>query len=197
MWVLQLLPDWMIHLAFVLGVMGVIAGFVLSFIPFVEQYKLPIQIISIVVVFATVFLEGGMSEKAAWEARVLEMQAKVAQAEAQSAKANANITAQVASKIQYVKETTNANKQALSIYSQSLNDSCRLTNGAVLLHDSASQNQVSGSSSATAGGTSDVKASQLLSTVVDNYGLYYELREKLLAWQQWYKEQRQIHDSVN
>lgn len=197
MWALQLLPDWTIHLALVAGVVGIIAGFLFQFVPFVAQYKLPIQIISIIVVVATVYLEGGMSERSAWEARVLEMEAKVAQAEVESAKANANIATQVITKIQYVKDTTNANKQAINIYGQSLNDSCRLTNGAVMLHNSASQNEVPGSPTATAGAASDVKASQLLTTVVENYGTYYELREKLLAWQLWYKQQKEIFESVN
>lgn len=197
MWILSFLPDFVFHLALLVGVAGIVASFVLTFIPFISQYKLPIQVAAIALTIFGVYFEGGLSEKAAWEARVLEMQAKVAQAETQAANANAKITAQVATKIQYVKDTTNANQQMLSIYGQSLNDSCRLTNGAVLLHNSASQNQVSGSTSTAAGGTSDVKASQLLSTVIANYGVFYEMREKLLAWQQWYKEQKEISDSVN
>jgi hypothetical protein len=48
----------------------------------------------------------------------------------------------------------------------------------------------------TDGTPSDVKASTLLETVVDNYGSCYETAEKLKAWQQWYREQKKIFESV-
>lgn len=41
----------------------------------------------------------------------------------------------------------------------------------------------------------NAKASDLLITVVENYGTYYEVREKLLAWQQWYAEQKKIFEN--
>lgn len=41
----------------------------------------------------------------------------------------------------------------------------------------------------------NTKASGLLITVVENYGTYYEVREKLLAWQQWYAEQKKIFEN--
>ena len=34
--------------------------------------------------------------------------------------------------------------------------------------------------------------SDLLENVNDNYGLYYINREKLIAWQEWYKSQKEI-----
>jgi hypothetical protein len=37
---------------------------------------------------------------------------------------------------------------------------------------------------------------ELLTTVTENYGTCYETREKLKAWQYWYKQQKQIFDSV-
>ena len=36
----------------------------------------------------------------------------------------------------------------------------------------------------------------LLENVNDNYGLYYELQDRYNAWQLWYKQQKQIMDSV-
>lgn len=38
--------------------------------------------------------------------------------------------------------------------------------------------------------------SDLLSNVNRNYGSYYITREKLLAWQEWYKSQKQIFDDI-
>jgi len=38
--------------------------------------------------------------------------------------------------------------------------------------------------------------SDILSNANANYGTYYESREKLLAWQKWYKEQTEIYSSI-
>jgi hypothetical protein len=46
------------------------------------------------------------------------------------------------------------------------------------------------------GTPSNIKASELLEAVVDNYGSCHENIEKLKAWQEWYREQKQIFESV-
>jgi len=38
--------------------------------------------------------------------------------------------------------------------------------------------------------------SDLLENVNENYGTYYEIREKLNAWQFWYKTQKNIYDKI-
>jgi alpha-L-arabinofuranosidase len=40
------------------------------------------------------------------------------------------------------------------------------------------------------------KLSDVLKVVVDNYGQYHECRIKVDAWNEWYKTQKQIFDSV-
>ncbi len=36
----------------------------------------------------------------------------------------------------------------------------------------------------------------LLQNANENYGLYYDLLDKYKAWQEWYKDQKKIFDSV-
>jgi len=36
----------------------------------------------------------------------------------------------------------------------------------------------------------------LLENINENYGTYYEIREKLQAWQYWYKAQKEIYDKI-
>jgi hypothetical protein len=43
MWMLSLLPDWFWHLLTIGGVLAVFAAVVLKRIPFVSQYRLPLQ----------------------------------------------------------------------------------------------------------------------------------------------------------
>jgi hypothetical protein len=88
MWILSYLPDFVTHIIFLVGVVGTIAGFVLSFIPFIKLYQLPVQIISILLLSLGLYLEGGLAEQAVWQLKVKEMEAKVAIAEAKSQEQN-------------------------------------------------------------------------------------------------------------
>lgn len=36
----------------------------------------------------------------------------------------------------------------------------------------------------------------MLKTVIQNYSLYYQCAEKTQGWQEWYQQQKRIHDSV-
>lgn len=38
--------------------------------------------------------------------------------------------------------------------------------------------------------------SDLIGNANENYGTYYELKEKYSAWQQWYIKQKEIFESV-
>ena len=104
MWILSILPDAAIHLIFILGILGTIAGFVLGFIPFVKTYQFAIQICSIVILVFGVYLEGGLAENKEWELKVKEMEAKVAQAEAQSTNKNTEIQEKVVENTKVIRE---------------------------------------------------------------------------------------------
>lgn len=104
MWVLSVLPEAIIHTIFGIGVLGVIAGFVLSFIPFVKAYKLAIQVISILLLVFGVYLEGGLADYKEWELKVKDMEAKVAKAEAEGANKNVEIQEKIVEKTKIVKE---------------------------------------------------------------------------------------------
>jgi hypothetical protein len=196
-WLLKFLPDWIFHAVLVLGVMAMVASFVLKFIPFVTAYRLPIQAAGLVLVVLGVWFQGAMSNEAAWQARVHEMEQKVAVAEVKSAQENVRIVTQVVTRIQTIKDTTNANVQYLEKQvAQDLDRECSLTNASVMLHNSASQNEVARSAGDTLGGTSEVKASELIGAVVENYGTYYQVVEKLKGWQDWYRTQKAIFESI-
>ena len=98
MWIINFLPDFVFHLITIAGVLGLVASFILSFIPFVSQYKIPIQAGSIIALVFGLYFEGAMSNEAVWQARVKELEAKVAQAEVKSAKDNVKIVAKIVTK---------------------------------------------------------------------------------------------------
>ena len=104
MWIISFLPEWVFHLIFVLGIVGVVAGFALGFIPFVRQYKLPIQIIGLLTLVLGVYLEGGLADYKEWEAKVKDMEAKLAVAEEKSKTANAQVQEKVVEKTKVIRE---------------------------------------------------------------------------------------------
>lgn len=104
MWILSILSDAAIHTIFGLGILGIIAGFVLGFIPFIKPYKLVIQIISILLLVFGVYLEGGLADQKEWELRVAEMKAKIAENEAKSSEKNVEIQEKIVEKTKVVRE---------------------------------------------------------------------------------------------
>jgi hypothetical protein len=192
-WILSFLPNWIFHLIVLAGVVGLLASQFFRFIPFISTYTMPIKVASIFALVVGIWFEGGISNNDAWLAKVKEMELKVAKAEAQSAEYNTKLTAKIAENNKIIKENTNANQKAISKY---VTDECRMSNVAVSLHNSASRGEVPSSTIGTITGTSQVKTAELLGTVTENYGTYHEVTSKLKAWQEWYKEQKQIFESV-
>lgn len=104
MWLLNFLPDWFFHLITLLGIGGIIASFFLGMIPFISKYKLPLQIISIVLLIGGIYMEGAMSNEAKWQMMVKEMEVKVKEAEIKSMEANQALEATIVEKTVVVKE---------------------------------------------------------------------------------------------
>ena len=104
MWIIQYLPEIVVHIIFTAGVLGVIAGFVLGFIPGIKPYKLAVQVISLLVLTFGVYLEGALADTKEWELKVKELEVKVAQAEAKSAQTNTVIKERVVTKTRVVRE---------------------------------------------------------------------------------------------
>lgn len=104
MWIFDWLPDAVTHIIFLVGAVGIFAGFVLTFIPFVKQYKLAIQIASIFIFALGVYLEGGLADNKEWTAKVKELESKLAVAEEKSNTANVKIEEKVVTKTQIIKQ---------------------------------------------------------------------------------------------
>jgi cellobiose-specific phosphotransferase system component IIA len=178
----------------IVGLIGTFAGFLLGIIPIINQYKLPIQIISIIVLVFAVYSEGSITNNEEWQAKVKEQENKVALAEQQSNDLNDKIQESLKVKTNIIQERKNETKKEIITY---VHDECKLTNAFISLHDSSSQSQLPDSSIGTITGTSNVKVSELLETITDNYSTYYEQVEKIKAWQDWYKKNKDFFDKVN
>ena len=103
MFILSFLPDWVFHAIAIAGILGTVAGFVLGMIPVIKTYIIPVRVISILLLSLGLYLEGGLADYAVWEAKVKEVEAKLAEAELKSAKENTKIVTKVITKTQVVK----------------------------------------------------------------------------------------------
>ena len=200
-WMLSLIPDnifvWIYYLMLTIGVGLYVASKLVKWIPMMGQYKLPTELVGVLLLVVGAYLCGGYGVQQAWTARVAELEAKVKAAEEQSQKVNTVIQDRVVTKIKVVKENVYVNREIIKeVAGKQLDASCSLPKSTVSLHDSASRNEVAGRAAATDGTPSEVKASQLLDRVVENYGSCHENAAKLEAWQEWYKEQKKIFESV-
>jgi hypothetical protein len=103
MFILSILPEWIFHAITIAGILGTVVGFVLGMIPVIKTYIIPIRVISLLLLSFGLYLEGGLADYKVWEARVKEVEAKLAEAEVQSAKENTKIVEKVVTKTQVVK----------------------------------------------------------------------------------------------
>ena len=191
---LSLIPTEILQL-FVHGVVILAAVlFVASF--FFGVYKPIIRIAAFVIALFGIYFEGGYMTEMEWRARVEALEAKVKVAEEKSAEVNTVIEKQYVDRVKVIKETANANIQYVDRVVAKYDNLCTVSNAAVMLHDSASRNEVARSSLGLDEGTSSLKISDILSTVTDNYSTYYQVREQVIGWQQWYREQKKIFESV-
>jgi energy-coupling factor transporter transmembrane protein EcfT len=103
MWILSFLPDWIFHAIVIAGLMAVIVGTFLKSIPIINNYSLPIKVIGYIVLALGIFLEGGLNNEKVWQARVKEVEAKLAIAEQQSKEENVKIETKVITKTQVIR----------------------------------------------------------------------------------------------
>jgi len=141
MWIINWLPEFVVHLIFLAGIVGTIAGFVLGFIPFVSKYKLPIQIISLLLLSLGVYLEGGLAEKAKWELRVKEMEAKVAAAQAESQKTNVEIVEKIVTEKEYIRLKGQKVVEYIDREVKVFDSNCTVPEVAIKAHDMSAANE--------------------------------------------------------
>ena len=108
MWILHLLPDaliaWIVNLILITGAVITVAGFFVRFIPFVNTYRIPVQIAGILLLTTGVYFQGGYTTEMAWRERVREVEAKLQVAETRSAEVNTEIVTRVVTQTKIVRE---------------------------------------------------------------------------------------------
>lgn len=140
MWVLNFLPDWIFHFLVLAGIGGLIASYLMKFIPFVYMYKTPIQLVSVVAIVGSTFMIGAAWNDQAWRDRVAEMEQKVAAAEVKSVEENVKIVTKIVKKTEVVRIKGEETIKYIDKEVVKYNDRCDIPNEFVnALNDAAEQ----------------------------------------------------------
>jgi hypothetical protein len=140
MWLLDFLPNFIFHLIVLIGLGGILASTVLKFIPFISNYKLPIQVGSVILLTFGLYMEGGISNQEKWEARVKELEAKIAVAEEQSKTANVVLEAKLKENQQVIKQKEYIIQEKITKVKEQIDAQCKVPQAAVdLLNEAAEQ----------------------------------------------------------
>ena len=140
MWILHLLPDsfliYVINGICVAGLVATVLGFFLGWVPFVNRWKLPLQLLGIALLVAGVYFKGGYSTEMEWRARVAEVEAKVKVAEAKAKKANAQVQTKIVTKIVKIHNKANTVKETIRRNKEKINAECKLSDEAISAYNS-------------------------------------------------------------
>jgi hypothetical protein len=78
-------------------------AFFIQRIPFINQYRMPAQVLGIALLVLGVYWRGGYAVEQEWRERVAEVEARVAAAEAASREENVKIVTKVVTKTQVIR----------------------------------------------------------------------------------------------
>ena len=106
MWILQWLPNWLFYTILIIGLIGFLVTYLLKFIPIpaLYMYRSPIQIVSMIMVAFGVYMAGSIANEEAWQAKVKEVETKLAEAEARGAIETVKIVEKVVVQQKVIKE---------------------------------------------------------------------------------------------
>lgn len=202
MWILNFIPDSFLHSAIVgmltVGVIGIIVGTFGGIIPSLRPFSSLIKALSIVLVIASVYFYGSYSTEMQWRAVAAKLQAEIDKKNVVSAQVTQKIVTKYVDKVKIVKEKGDVIIREVPKYISEKSDTeCVIPKSFVMLHDSASKNEVPDSSGGIDGTPSTTKLSTVIETVAGNYTIYYETAEQLKALQEWVKQQEKIYNDDN
>jgi hypothetical protein len=197
MWLLSIITDSILY-GFILSVMGIgaalfVFGTFTVFLPLVKAYGLLMRTIGIVLVIGSVYLYGGYGTEMKWRKVAAELKADMDRKVALSEKNSKQIVTKYVTQTKVIKEKGDAIKK-LSQHVKEADAKCIVPKSFVLLHDSATKNEVPDSSTGANGTASGVNLSTVGETITINYNNYHQLSERLKALQDWVSSQERIYN---
>ena len=141
MWFLHFIPDsfliWIVNITCIVGLSATVLGFFLGWVPFINRYKTPLQILGVVLLTVGVYWKGGYSTEMEWRGRVAEAEAKVKVAEAKAKKANSHIQTKIVTKVVRIHDKARVVKERIQQNKEVINRDCKLSDEAINIYNSS------------------------------------------------------------
>ena len=138
MWLLNFIPDFIIHLAVLAGLgLLLIDVFFSNLIPVL--YRVPAQILGVVLLAGSLWLEGANYNQQTWLDRVAELEAKVKLAEEKSAQVNTQIEYKFIDRVKVVRDTQVVIQERIKEVEKVIDAKCEVPTEAIELLNQAAQ----------------------------------------------------------
>lgn len=145
MFILEFLPQWIFYVITLIGMVGMFIAFAFAVIIPIT-YRLAIKYLSIALFTFGVFMVGAITNEAAWQIKVLQMQSEIAKQELAAAEITTQVVTKYVDRVQIVKGKTNVIIKKVPEYITKASDAkCVINNGFVELLNAAAKNEVSDS----------------------------------------------------
>jgi hypothetical protein len=145
-WMWSLIPTsvitFVVNGLVVIGLIGVCASWIARWIPFVNTYRGPVQLIGIICLVLGVYLKGGADVEVKWRTQTAELQAKADKAAEESKTANNKLAVEVKKNQQLNKDVKDAVKASIKASANKMDSQCTVDSVAIELHNRSSRNEV-------------------------------------------------------
>jgi hypothetical protein len=144
MFILNWLPDFVFHLILITGILAVIASLVLKMVPFVDQYRVPLQIIGIILTCVGIWYEGGIAKDNEYRKAILEMKLQVAESDKKAAEATGRVEIVIRDKVKVVHDTKVVIQEKIINMADYIDAKCKITPEAAGIHNQSAKRPVVG-----------------------------------------------------
>jgi hypothetical protein len=128
-------------LILIIGFVLLVVGFVLSFIPVINKYKMPIQVIGIIIFSFGIYSQGKITVEKEYKLKVAELQVKLKEAEIKAENVNTQIVTEVVTRRQIVREKGNEVIKYIDREVVKYNETCPIPDILINVHNAAALNK--------------------------------------------------------
>jgi len=139
--VLSLIPDslfvWIYYIMLTLGLGLYVVSKLVKWLPMMGQYKLPAELVGVVLLVVGAYFYGGHGVQSAWLARVAELEAKLKVAEEKSQQVNTVIQTKVVERVKVVEKKVEVVRVEIEKQKEIINAECKINDVAIDLYNKA------------------------------------------------------------
>jgi hypothetical protein len=143
-WMLSLIPDsvvvWITYAILAIGVGLYVASKLVSWIPLMGQYKLPAELVGVILLVVGAYVFGGRNHDVSLRERIKELEAKVAVSEQQSKEANTKLDTAIKEKNKVIKDVQIVIKDRIVKGSVKMDAVCKVDDEAISILNDAAKN---------------------------------------------------------